>query len=113
MNTVIIDGFVQDEPRINTNQQTGNSIVQITIGNQSYDGKDQNGDSIKNTGYFYCKAFGYMAKWVMNVHKDDKVIIRGQLRQERWIDKNENKHSAVVIYIDELQYLEKPNQSYT
>ncbi len=56
--------------------------------------------------FYTVKVFSKLADVVRDfVHRGDFLEVVGQLRQERWTDRQNNKRSAVVVMADRIGFL--------
>lgn len=86
MNSVVVSGYVQDEPKIYSGGQTPVASFTLSIGR----GKGRNGESL---GYDYprVKAFGASAEYVsQKVGKGDYITVLGKIQTGSYEDKNGN-----------------------
>ncbi len=98
INSVIIGGRIVRDPFINqVNTQNGQtSVMKFSIANQTY--KDN------ESSYFDCVLWGKRADILFErLKKGTSVIVEGQLKQDRWKDKNtQENRSKIVIYVSNL-----------
>lgn len=99
MNSVVVSGYVQDEPKIFTGGQTPVASFTLSIGR----GKGRNGESL---GYDYpkIKAFGSSAEYVsQKVGKGDYITVLGKIQTGSYEDKNGNKVYTTEINAQRIE----------
>lgn len=70
--------------------------------------KQEDGTWKDEPSYFDCKLFGKRAQGAAPyLVKGTKVTVQGKLRQERWQTKDGQNRSAVLIAVDEFEFMSK------
>ncbi len=60
--------------------------------------KNKDGDFVDDAFFFTAKMFGYRAKPFLQFHaKGSKVLLRGELREEKWVDKKTNANRSQIV----------------
>ena len=95
INTITVEGRIVKDIEIKGNE---NKVLSNTIA--VYGGKDANGNDI--TYFFDFKAFNYNAN-KLNAHatKGSYILIKGDLRQDKW-EKDGNTYTKAVIYASDI-----------
>ncbi|MBX0312294.1 MAG: single-stranded DNA-binding protein [Sulfurihydrogenibium sp.] len=108
LNKVILVGRLTGNPELRV-LQNGMSVAVFSIAvNRKY--KDKNGNWQEESYFFDIEAFGQLAERIgKQLAKGYQVLIEGQLRQDRWEDKNGEKRSKVKIIAERISLLSKPN----
>jgi len=100
MNSVVLTGNLTKDPEVRTTN-TGKTVASCTIAwNRGED-----------VGYFDCIAFEKRAELLRDYcKKGSKILIRGELKQDKWQDKDGHDRSAIRILISEIEFLSKREQ---
>ena len=95
MNKIIVSGRITKDIEVLGNE---NKFLSNTIA--VYGGKDKNENDI--TYFFDFKAFNYNAN-KLNAHatKGSYILIKGDLRQDKW-EKDGNTYTKAVIYASDI-----------
>lgn len=92
LNVVVLQGNLVEDPKVMG--QDGN-VARFTIAVNNGFGEHA------TTTYADCVAFGKLAGVVgKHLKKGKQVIVRGQLTQNRWEDKDGNKRSKIEVKLD-------------
>jgi single-strand DNA-binding protein len=112
LNKVILVGRLTGNPELRV-LPSGMAVAVFTIAvNKRY--KDKNGNWQEESSFFDVESFGQLAERIgKQLSKGYKVLIEGQLRQDRWEDKNGEKRSKVKIIAEKVVLLSKPNGNNT
>jgi len=104
VNKVILVGNLGNDPEIKYTQD-GKCITRISVAT-SESWKDKDGNQQERTEWHRVKAFGRLAE-IMGEYlkKGRQVYIEGQLRTEKYTDKNGVEKYTTDIIADELQML--------
>jgi single-strand DNA-binding protein len=103
MNTLSMIGRLGADPELKTSE-SGSSVVTFPLAYNEYRKKDGERQSI--THWFNCCAFGTMAELCSEfIHKGARVGITGQLRQNKWENKDGEKRSTVEIQVRDIEFL--------
>ena len=106
INTITLEGRITKDIELKGN---GNKFISNTIA--VYGGKDKNENDI--TYFFDFKAFNYNAnKLHAHATKGSYILIKGDLRQDKWESDGVNK-SKVVIYVSDLMIADAPKKQDT
>lgn len=74
--------------------------------------KQEDGTWKDEPSYFDCKLFGKRAQGAAQyLVKGTKVTVQGKLRQERWQTKDGQNRSAVLIAVDEFEFMSRAGQT--
>ena len=89
--------------------QGGSHVASMSIANNR--SWTQNGEKKEQVSFFNCTAWGKLAETISKyVHKGDRIAVEGRLQQRTW-EKEGQKHSAVEVVIDNVQFLGSPSGS--
>ena len=100
MNTLILSGRLTKDAELKYTPQ-GTPIANFSIAVNDYKGKDAD----EATYFFECFAFG--SRWEKlssHLTKGKKIIIKGKLVQQTWVNQDGQKRSSVKIQVDELDF---------
>ena len=101
MNVVAISGRLTRDPEIRRAGETEVASFSIAV-NGRYKNKDTGAYDVN---YFAVNAFGGVGKFVEQYFsKGMKVEIQGNLRQERWTDKEGNKRERYSIIAEKVDF---------
>lgn len=101
MNSVILTGNLTKDPDIRTTSN-GKMVASCSIAWNK--GEEVN--------YFDCIAFEKRAELIRDYcKKGNKILIRGELKQDMWQDKTGATKSATRILINEIEFLSKKEQN--
>ena len=101
MNSVVLTGNLTKDVETKTTN-TGKAVATITLA------FNHNKDEVS---FFDCIAFDKKAELLRDYcHKGSKILIRGELKQDRWQDKDGAKKSAVRVLISEIEFLSSKDQ---
>jgi len=108
INRVIIGGRVVRDPIINqVNTQNGQiSVMKFSIANQTFRETE--------SSYFDCVTWGKRADiFFERLKKGTPILVEGELRQDRWKDKNTGENrSKIIINVSNLFVLSYDKGSY-
>lgn len=107
-NMVVIDGRLTKDPE-ERKLKNGNSVVSFTVAyNRAYKPKDSE-EWKEETYYFDVESFNpYVQK--MDLKKGTAVYVEGELRQDRWENKNGERRSKVYIRAERVEILSQPKE---
>lgn len=108
INRVIVMGRLTANPEMRS-LPSGMPVVSFGIAvNRNY--KDKNGNWQEESHFFDVEAFGQLAERIgKQLSKGYQVLIEGQLRQDKWEDKNGEKRSKVKIVAERVSLVSKPS----
>ena len=102
INVVVLSGNLTREPELKY-LPTGTAVCEMSMAVNSKR-KNQNGEYVDEVDYFDIVAFGKTAEncaeWL---HKGNKVLIEGRLKQERW-DKEGKTFSRVKVIVNNIEF---------
>lgn len=91
-NKIIISGRLIKDPHkktINTTEGTV-SLLDFVIANQTFKSSE--------TSFFNCELWGKRTDYFSDkLHKGSAVIIEGELKQQRWLDKNTSETKSKIV----------------
>lgn len=101
MNSVILTGNLTKDPDIRTTNN-GKMVASCSIA-------WNRGEEVS---YFDCVAFDKKAELISDYcKKGNKILIRGELKQDVWQDKTGATNRATRILINEIEFLSKKEQN--
>ena len=108
MNKIFLSGnLTRDVEMRHTPQGTAIANLSLAV-NRSF--KDKSGEWQKDVSYFQMVAWGKNAEaYNENLTKGQRVVAEGELRQDRWEDKEGRKQSKVYIVIHKMEYKKPEN----
>ncbi len=102
MNRVIIIGNLTRDPEVRYTAK-GTAVAKFGVA-VSRRFKDQNGQEV--TDFFDVDAWGKLGELVGNyLAKGRKVCVEGEMRQERWEDREGNKRVTWKIHAENVEFL--------
>lgn len=105
LNSVCMLGRITQDLELK-NSSSGFSYLNFSIANskRSKDGEDE-------VSFFKLVAFGKIAETIFNYFsKGDRILIQGELKQNRYTDKEGVKKSDVSIIVSGIDFVETKNQ---
>lgn len=102
LNSVLLEGnLVRDPEESRTPQDT--VVCNFTIAvNRSYKKED---DYVKEVSYFDIEVWAGLAEVCMkHIGKGRGVRVVGRLKQDRWIDDNENNRAKIKIVAEHVEF---------
>lgn len=108
INKVIVMGRLTASPEMRS-LPSGVPVASFSIAvNRRY--KDKSGQWQEESFFFDIDAFGQLAERIgKQINKGDQVLIEGQLRQDKWEDKNGEKRSKIKIVAERVALISKPS----
>ncbi len=109
LNKVQIEGFLCRDPELKY-LQNGSPLSVFSIGcNRSV----KKGEAWEDVAMFFdCQAFGETGKKIANdFRKGSAINVIGQLRQDRWQDRDGNNRSKVIINVTDACFPEWSRQA--
>lgn len=106
LNCVCILGRITQDLELK-NSSSGLAYLNFSIANSKRikDGEDE-------VNFFKLVAFGKIAETIFNYFsKGDRILIQGELKQNRYTDKEGTKKSDVSIIVGAIDFIETKNQS--
>lgn len=105
LNTIIVHGRLTRDAELSYSKAQ-KPIASISIAVTSTFDKD-------HTSFFNCTAFGKTAEIVSQyLKKGSEVIINGEMKQERWTDKEGNNKSMYKLIVNSFDFCgSKPNNT--
>lgn len=111
LNQIIIEGKIA--MKLKLNQSSTVPVCSMVISyERSY--KNNIGEFAKETSDFEIIIYGSMGEFVFKQFKSgDEIRCIGRLKQNKWIDENEEKHSAINIIAEHIEKLGARNEQKT
>jgi single-strand DNA-binding protein len=110
MNKVILSGRLTKAPEVRF-LPSGMQVTTFSIA-VARKFKDKNGNWNEEVSYFDIETFGKVAQRAAeSLNKGYQVLIEGQLKQEKYQDKNGNKKSKIKIIASKVNLLGKPKSA--
>ncbi|OQY36668.1 MAG: hypothetical protein B6226_06210 [Candidatus Cloacimonetes bacterium 4572_65] len=102
LNSILLEGNLVGEP---VESRTKNDVMVCSfsiMANRSY---KKEKDLVQEESYFPIVVYSTIAEACLNnLHKDRGVRVVGRLKQDRWLDKNDNKHSQIKIIAEHVEF---------
>lgn len=103
MNTVVLCGNLVADPEVRTVGNTTKANLRLAV-NKRF--TDANKEQKERTLYIDCEVWGNQAEIAKKfLRKGRAVLLRGELMQDTWQDKDGNKRSKIYIRIDEFSFV--------
>lgn len=108
MNLFIGIGRLVRDPECRYTESTGKAVTKFAI---AIDRKAQQGAE-KQADFINCVAFDKRAETVANYfRKGQRIGVEGSLRVSNYTDKQGNKRTAVDVWVNNFEFIEKKEQS--
>lgn len=106
LNNVCMLGRITQDLELK-NSSSGLSYLNFSIANSK-----RNKDGEDEVSFFKLVAFGKIAETIFNYFsKGDRILIQGELKQNRYTDKEGVKKSDVSIIVSAIDFVEIKNKS--
>lgn len=105
MNKLVLMGRLSRDPEVRYTQgEKSTAVARFGIAVDRR-GKDEKSD------FFNVTAFGKTAEFVEKyLKKGTKICLAGRIQQEEWTDKEGQKHTAVGVIAEEVEFCESKKQ---
>jgi single-strand DNA-binding protein len=106
MNTIALLGTLAADVDLRYTQ-SGNAIGKFSVAyNKKY--KTQSGEMEEKVSFFDCVAFGRRAE-IINQYfkKGSRILLQGELEQQRWAAKDGSSRSKVVINVLGFDFIDR------
>lgn len=105
MNKLVLMGRLSRDPEVRYTQgEKPTAVARFGIAVDRR-GKDEKSD------FFNVTAFGKTAEFVEKyLKKGTKICLSGRIQQEEWTDKEGQKHTAVGVIAEEVEFCESKKQ---
>ena len=106
INKLLLTGNLVGDPEL-TDTKNGKSLVKVALANNdSY--LTESGDRETITNFVDLQLWGKSAEALAkHGKKGQELFIEGQVRQERWTDKQGANHSRLVVRVDSWQFTQQ------
>jgi single-strand DNA-binding protein len=105
VNRVFLIGRLTADPEVKATP-AGTYVANMRLATNTYAGKDEDGNSKKQTEFHQLVAFGKKAEFAgQYLRKGRQVFAEGRLKTNTWTDSAGQKHYRTEIVIDELRGL--------
>ena len=105
LNKVMLIGRLTVDPEVKATP-TGVYVANMRLATNTYAGKDEEGNTKKQTEFHQLVAFGKRAEFAgQYLKKGGQVYAEGRLKTSTWTDSAGQKHYRVEIILDDLQGL--------
>ena len=99
MNSVILSGNLTNDPTIKSVGADNKTMATFTLAHNR--GKD-------DVNFFDCVAFDKKAELIRDYcKKGNKILIRGELKQDVWNAQDGSKRSQIRVVVQEVEFLSK------
>lgn len=104
MNRCSFLGRLTADPEVKYSSVTQKAIVGFTVAvKRDYKNKDGNYD----TDFFNCMAYDKRAEIIgNNFSKGSRICVWGQMRQDKWTDKEGNSRSTYRLYVEGFDFVD-------
>lgn len=105
MNQVILMGNLTRDPEL---RDAGSSqVAKFTLANNRR-WKNAAGEQQEEVSFIDCEIWGRRAE-VLNqyVSKGQRLLVRGEIRQDRWEDNEGNNRSKLYVAVEDFDFIEK------
>jgi single-strand DNA-binding protein len=103
INKLLLTGNLVADPEL-TETKNGKSLVKVALANND-SFLTESGDRETVTSFVDLQLWGKSAESLAkNAKKGQELFIEGQVRQERWTDKQGANHSRLVVRVDAWQF---------
>ncbi len=109
LNNVVISGNIVHDAEIKHVGEKNTALTKFRIANnQRYLDRDNNWQD--QTVFIDVQVWGMQAeKGEKNLKKGIPVVVEGTLKEEKWDDKNGNKHTKILIHSKKIHFLAYPD----
>ena len=109
INKLLLTGNLVADPEL-TDTKNGKSLVKVALANNdSY--LTESGDRETITTFVDLQEWGKSAEALAkHAKKGQELFIEGQVRQEKWTDKQGANHSRFVVRVDSWQFTQYPKR---
>ena len=109
INKLLFTGNLVADPQL-IETKNGKSLVKVALANNdSY--QTESGERENITTYTEIQLWGKPAETLARMaKKGQELFVEGQLRQERWTDKQGANHSKLVVRVDYWQFTQYPKR---
>ena len=110
INSVILTGNITRDSELRFTA-AGNAVLEFGIACNERVKNKQTGVYEDYPNFLDCTLFGARAEKLESmVRKGVKVTVKGRLHQDRWQDKQGKNCSKIVMYVDDIDLMQKPKQ---
>ena len=103
INKLLLTGNLVADPEL-TETKNGKSLVKVALANND-SFLTESGDRETVTSFVDLQLWGKSAEALAkNGKKGQELFVEGQVRQERWTDKQGANHSRLVVRVDSWQF---------
>lgn len=100
LNNVILQGNTTKDIELKTTQ-SGISFCNFTL---AVSRKYKSGED-KITDFVECRAWRHTAEFLSRyVQKGSQIVVRGELQNNNWTDKDGNKRYSYVVVVDDVNF---------
>jgi single-strand DNA-binding protein len=106
INKLLLTGNLVADPEL-TDTKNGKSLVKVALAtNDSY--LTESGEREPVTNFVDLQLWGKSAESLAkHGKKGQELLIEGEIRQERWTDKQGANHSRLVVQVDSWQFTQQ------
>jgi single-strand DNA-binding protein len=110
INKLLLAGNLVADPEL-TETKNGKSLVKVALANNdSY--LTESGERENVSTFVDLQLWGKSAEALAaHAKKGQEVFVEGQIRQERWTDKQGANHSRLVVRVDSWQFTQFPKRA--
>jgi single-strand DNA-binding protein len=102
LNETLLIGYLGKDPAV---KSTGNTFATIRLAiNESW--KDKSGKKQTRIDWIDVLLNGHHAKFAISyLSKGCKVLVKGKLRENKWIDEKGHVHSTIQVQAQKIEHL--------
>jgi single-strand DNA-binding protein len=102
LNAVHLIGRLTRDPDVSITQ-AGQTVALFSV---AVDRRFKNKQGEKETDFFNCKAWSATATFCQKyLKKGQMIVLSGELRQEKWADKDGTRREKIQIIVDQLNMI--------
>ena len=100
----IVEGFILHDAELEKTSKTKKTFILFTIAINHYSKPGEPG----RVSFIEIEAWGYLAEEVAGkIKKGQRVVVLGDLRQDRWTGENDKICSRIKLFATEIRFKEK------
>lgn len=110
INQVVVEGNLTQAATL-SRWGDGTPYIRFTVANNEYYKKGEEYESVPSYIDCICKG-AYAEAMAKHLLKGRRITVTGRLKQNRWTDDQGNKHSAIVVKVNEISLAPFGNNSF-
>ena len=102
LNSILLEGTLIEDPNESRTENDALVCSFSIMANRSY---KKEKDLIQEESYFQVEVYSTIAEACLkHLQKGRGVRVVGRLKQDRWLDENENQHSQIKIIAEHVEF---------